>query len=550
MTDRPNSGRETRYDAAGDTPLDGTGQANAAPESAEASSAAPAESAAPIAADSAEAQASGCHSGADKMRAQAEASGNKELMERFEKDYPRGPHDQPQSMCPAFGSLRVGLRMRRTATVLSGSACCVYGLTFTSHFYGARRTVGYVPFNSETLVTGKLFEDIREAVHDLADPENYDAIVVTNLCVPTASGVPLRLLPKEINGVRIIGIDVPGFGVPTHAEAKDVLAGAMLKYARTEAELGPVQAPDRQRDERPSVTLLGEMFPADPMVIGRLLDPMGLAAGPAVPTREWRELYAALESPVVGAIHPFYTASIREFQAAGRAIVGSAPVGRDGTAAWLEAIGAAANVSNAKIEAAKQAVLPAIEGALASKKIDGRITLSGYEGSELIVARLLIESGADVRYVGTACPKTPWSEPDLEWLKAKGVQVQFRASLEQDLAAYEEFKPDLAIGTTPVVQKVKESGVPALYFTNLISARPLMGPAGAGSLADVVNTAMAAKGRFDEMRDFFEGVGTGHAAGVWEDVPEDSRTFRMKERRKRMTADQAREKAIEAPTGC
>ena len=35
-----------------------------------------------------------------------------------------------------------------------------------------------------------------------------------------------ELLPKEINGVRIIGIDVPGFGIPTHAEAKDVLAGA------------------------------------------------------------------------------------------------------------------------------------------------------------------------------------------------------------------------------------------------------------------------------------------------------------------------------------
>ena len=91
-----------------------------------------------------------------------------------------------------------GLRMRRVATVLSGSACCVYGLTFVSHFYGARRSVGYVPFNSETLVTGKLFEDIREAVHKLADPAHYDAIIVTNLCVPTASGVPLRLLPKSI----------------------------------------------------------------------------------------------------------------------------------------------------------------------------------------------------------------------------------------------------------------------------------------------------------------------------------------------------------------
>jgi chlorophyllide a reductase subunit Y len=162
---------------------------------------------------------SGCHAGAERMSAEASANGKSELLEGLARDYPKGPHDQPQSMCPAFGSLRVGLRMRRTATILSGSACCVYGLTFTSHFYGAKRSVGYVPFSSETLVTGKLFEDIRDAVHELADPALYDAIVVTNLCVPTASGVPLQLLPKDINGVRIVGIDVPGFGVPTHAAA-------------------------------------------------------------------------------------------------------------------------------------------------------------------------------------------------------------------------------------------------------------------------------------------------------------------------------------------
>ena len=51
----------------------------------------------------------------------------------------------------------------------------------------------------------------------------------------------------------------------------------------------------------------------------------------------------------------------------------------------------------------------------------------------------------------------------------------------------------LAIGTTPVVQKGKELGIPSLYFTNLISARPLMGVAGAGSLAQVVNGAMKIK---------------------------------------------------------
>ncbi len=461
----------------------------------------------------------GCHAGKSVMREAAKAAGMSETLEALARDYPAGPHDQPQSMCPAFGSLRIGLRMRRTAMVLSGSACCVYGLTFTSHFYGAKRTVGYVPFSSETLVTGKLFEDIREAVFALAEPDKYDAVVIINLCVPTASGVPLKLLPKEINGVRIIGIDVPGFGVPTHAEAKDVLAGAMLRFARCEAEQGPVQAPSAPRSDKPSVSLLGEMFPADPMQIGAMLDLLGLAAGPVTPTREWRELYGALDCAAVAAIHPFYTSCVREFELAGRLVVGSAPVGVEGTASWLEAIGASCGVSGAKIEAAKNRLLPAISGALAQTPIKGRITLSGYEGSELLVGRLLLESGADLRYVGTACPRTRFSQTDSDWLEAHGVEVRFRASLEQDLAAFAEFRPDLAIGTTPVVQKAKQSATPALYFTNLISARPLMGVAGAGSLAKVVNAAIGGRARFDEMKAFFAGTGDGDTAGVWQTPP-------------------------------
>jgi chlorophyllide a reductase subunit Y len=470
----------------------------------------------------------GCHSGKETMRAAAEKAGMSETLARYAKDYPAGPHDQPQSMCPAFGALRVGLRMRRTATVLSGSACCVYGLTFTSHFYGARRTVGYVPFNSETLVTGKLFEDIREAVFKLADPDKYDAIVVINLCVPTASGVPLRLLPKEIDGVRIIGIDVPGFGVPTHAEAKDVLAGAMLSYARTEAETGPVQAPRNPREEAPTITLIGEMFPADPVQIAGLLKPLGLAAGPVVPTREWRELYSALDCAAVAAIHPFYTASVREFQTAGRPIVGSAPVGVEGTAAWLDAIAAICNVEAARLDAAKARILPAIKAALAAAPIRGRITLSGYEGSELIVGRLLVESGADLRYVGTACPRTPYSEADRDWLQAHGVEVVYRASLEQDLAALTEYKPDLAVGTTPLVQAAKTRAIPSLYFTNLISARPLMGVAGAGSLSKIINAALGASGRFADMKAFFAGVGEGYTAGIWRDKPVQRPAFGLK----------------------
>ena len=478
----------------------------------------------------------GCHVGRQRMMDIASAAGRSEVLERYRQDYPMpagdGPHDQPQSMCPAFGSLRVGLRMRRTMTILSGSACCVYGLSFTSHFYGARRSVGYVPFNSETLVTGKLFEDIRHAVLASADPAKLDAIVVISLCVPTASGVPLQLLPREVDGVRVIGIDVPGFGVPTHAEAKDVLAGAMLRYARGEAEAGPVAAPRGGIAERPTVALLGEMFPADPVGIGMLLEPMGLAAGPVVPTREWRELYAALDCRVAAALHPFYTASVREFEAAGRPVVPSAPVGHDGTEAWLQAVGRAAGVPQAMIDAAKNKWLRAIRAALAATPIRGRVTVSGYEGSELLVARLLVESGAQVPYVGTACPATPWSAPDLEWLQARGVQVQYRASLQQDIAAVREFRPDLAIGTTPVVQAAKEAAIPALYFTNLISARPLMGAAGAGSLAQVINAAIANRGRFERMREFFGDVGQGDRSGVWEDVPTLHPEFRAETRRR------------------
>ena len=143
-----------------------------------------------------------------------------------------------------------------------------------------------------------------------------------------------------------------------------------------------------------------------------------------------------------------------------------------------------------------------------------------------------------VPYVGTACARTPWSEADRDWLEAKGVTVKYRASLEDDLAAMEGIRPDLAIGTTPVVQRAKELTIPALYFTNLISARPLMGPAGAGSLAQVVNAAIAGKARMERMAAFFEGVGTGDTAGVWEGAPNLHPDFR--ERQKKKLEQQAR----------
>ncbi len=188
------------------------------------------------------------------------------------------------------------------------------------------------------------------------------------------------------------------------------------------------------------MTLIGEMFPADPVGIGAMLEPMGLAAGPQVPTREWRDLYGALDCAVVAAIHPFYTAIVREFERPAARSSAPAPVGVDGTAAWLEAIGSRrrrAAGADRRREGRMLCRRSRRAGANADRR---RITLSGYEGSELLVARLLIESGAEVPYVGTACPRTRVERADREWLEAHGAHVQYRASLEQDLAAMREVR--------------------------------------------------------------------------------------------------------------
>jgi 3,8-divinyl chlorophyllide a/chlorophyllide a reductase subunit Y len=394
-----------------------------------------------------------------------------------------GPHDQPQSMCPAFGSLRVGLRMRRVATILSGSACCVYGLTFTSRTSTARSARwATCPSTPRRWSPASCSRTSATRCFETAKPEDYDAVVITNLCVPTASGVPLDLLPKEINGVRIIGIDVPGFGVPTHAEAKDVLAGAMLRYARSEAEAGPVARPRNLVEGEPTVALIGELFPADPMGIGALLAPMGSALAPQTPcarvARPVRRARLRRRRRRASLLHGERPRVPR----GGPPVVGSGPVGVEGTAAWLDAIGQGGGRAAAMLDARSSACCPRSRRA-GRAPIKARITVSGYEGSELLVARLLVEAGAEVPYVGTACPRTEWSDPDREWLEARGTCMCSTAR------RWSRISPRCGCEARPRARHhaagAEGEGArhPALYFTNMVSARPLFGPAGAGSLA-------------------------------------------------------------------
>ena len=108
-----------------------------------------------------------------------------------------------------------------------------------------------------------------------------------------------------------------------------------------------------------------------------------------------------------------------------------------------------------------------------------------------------------------------------------------------------EVKPDLAIGTTPLVQKAKELGIPAIYFTNMVSARPLFGVAGAAAIPAIVATQTKGGNRFARMVEFFDGVGTGENTGYgWQGEPEAhpearARFRKLREAKAKAAANQA-----------
>jgi chlorophyllide a reductase subunit Y len=141
---------------------------------------------------------------------------------------------------------------------------------------------------------------------------------------------------------------------------------------------------------------------------------------------------------------------------------------------------------------------------LDKNRLDGtRIMIAGYEGSELLFARLMVEAGATVTYVSTSVKGGTGAKEDAAWLQDKGVKVLFRKRHEDDLEELKNNPPDLCTGSSNLEAVAKRMGIPSVYYTNIVSARPILLSSGVRPLVEHMKLILSQGQRYTTMRDFF-----------------------------------------------
>ena len=402
----------------------------------------------------------------------------------------------PQTMCPAFGALRVLSRIEGAQPTMITDTGCLYGLTFVTHFYAARKSIVAPALGTAELSSGKVQEAANAAIAEAAREQNVSVIPVISLCVAETAGLAEELLPTEVDGKPVVLVRVPAYAIHSHPEAKDIaLAAVMRRFV------------DRTAAHEPgTLALLGEVFPADPLMIDGVLRKMGGRLMTTLPGRHVDELRLAGQAAAVAALHPFYRETIGVLRERGVAVVSGAPIGADGSAAWLRAIGAALDLDEDRVEQVAQEEEATARGFLASQPLKGRtILVSGYEGNEMLYARLLIEGGAHVPYVSTSIGPSMLTAADEAWLKSHGTEaVIYRKAIEDDKAAMDRWRFDLVIGTTTLAAHAKELGIPSVYYTNMLSVRPLFLAGGMIASINFVRDLIERKPLYERMVEFFD----------------------------------------------
>lgn len=400
----------------------------------------------------------------------------------------------PQSMCPAFGALRVLTRIEGAHPVMATDTGCLYGLTFVTHFYGARKSILAPQLGTAELMAGELVEGTRAAIDVAAKEPGCQLIPVVSLCVAETAGLPEEMLPQRSGQAEVVLVRVPAYAIHSHPEAKDVALAALLR------RFGDTQS----RKEPKTLVLLGEVFPADPLAIDNLLRRMGVEATMTLPGRAIDDLRRAGRVGALAPLHPFYKETIALFRSWNIPVVGGAPVGVTGSYAWLRAVGALLHLDPKLVQQVAEEERERAQAMVKAQPLSGRVFVTGYEGTELAYARLLVEAGAEVPYVSTSIGQDPLVLPDELWLRARGTrEVVYRKSLEEDVAALDKYPPDLVLGTTPFCSVAKERGIPAMYFTNQLASRPFFLSGGMAATLGFIRQTLTRGQRYQWMHAFF-----------------------------------------------
>jgi chlorophyllide a reductase subunit Y len=371
---------------------------------------------------------------------------------------------------------------------------CLYGLTFVTHFYGASKSILAPQLGTAELMSGQVVEGTRAAIEVAGKEPGVKLIPVVSLCVAETAGMPEELLPRKSVDADVVLVRVPAYAIHSHPEAKDIAVAALLN--RLAERDGPVV--DK------SVVLLGEVFPADPLLIDALLRRMGVSETIFLPGRSIEDFRRAGRVAAMAPLHPFYKESMNIARSIGMSIAGGAPVGISGTYAWIKSIGSILGLDEALVQQVADEERAKATAIVAARPLSGTVMVTGYEGTELAYARMLVEAGAHVPYVSTSIGQDPLVLPDEMWLKAHGTkEVIYRKALEEDVAAIDRYTPDLVFGTTPLASVAKERGIPAMYFTNQLASRPFFLSSGMAATIEFVAEVLTKGDRYRFMQEFF-----------------------------------------------
>lgn len=400
----------------------------------------------------------------------------------------------PQSMCPAFGGLRVLTRIEGARVCLVADQGCLYGLTFVSHFYAARRSIVAPELMNVQISGGTMIDDLRATIEQIAEDPAVTCIPVVSTCVAETAGIAEELLPDKAGNAFVQLVRLPAFQIKSHPEAKDVAVSTLL------GRFGDFGAPKRKR----SLLVVGEIFPVDAMAIGSVLQRIGVESVIVLPGADLEDYMEAGKAEACAILHPFYEKTASLLEKKGVRIISGNPVGAGATAGWIERVGQALDLD---MEMVRQVVAEEKEKAVAViekyDNLSGKVIVAGYEGNELPIVRLLLEAGLDVPYASTSIAQTALGEEDHQLLSMLGTEIRYRKYLEEDMKAVIKYEPDLVIGTTSLDSFAKERGIPAIYYTNNISSRPVFFAAGAGTVLGMVAGLLGRKDVFRKMKEYF-----------------------------------------------